>query len=223
MLARARESRSGTSDTPSAAAAVASLICSTDRCDRHRSAAWIRSDRRRTRCGRAAAIPAGRRPECRREPSTRRPSPPVRAARTRCFQMRDHVLERQFFADAQRQRELAVEIRGSRFAAGPTATGAMVIGHSPEWPAATDPMARCSQISACGERFWCGRTSSAGIVCGALRIAAGPSRSKNVSIEFLQDLGLLVAIHDDEQGPLDRLPEQHEVERLRRRCQAGER
>ncbi len=84
------------------------------------------------------------------------------------------------------------------------------------------PMARCSLISLCGDMRCAGSTSMAGMVCGRGRSEV-TSRSKNVSDQFAQRLGLFVAVHHHHDVALGGLPQQHDVERLGGGGESGER
>ena len=133
-----------------------------------RSGGWIRSGRRTDRCGRAWPLPARRHPECRRAPSIRPPSPPARGARSRRFPdapPRPRTALRRPRAGAARAggKNRADSMRSSAEATGITVIGTRRVArrHS--------PMARCSQISACGDMPCIGKTSSAGSSCGPAR------------------------------------------------------
>ena len=51
----------------------------------------------------------------------------------------------------------------------------------------------------------------------ALRVATARQQVEECADQFLQNLGLLVAIDDDQQRPFDDLPQQNQVQRLRGR------
>ena len=139
------------------------------------------------------------------------------------LQMRFDGVERQFFADAQFQREAGGNPRRRACAAAPTPTGAMVIGALRRSPFATTPMARWPVISVCGESFWPGRTSSAGISCGPSAPECETRRSKNVSVSSASSFRALIAVGDHQQRTLGRLPQQNQVQRFRGGRQSGER
>ena len=73
-----------TSDIPSAAAACSLRSSGRSAATPRRSGGWTPPGRRTGRCARAWRLPGKRRRGCRRAPSTRPPSRPARAARSRC-------------------------------------------------------------------------------------------------------------------------------------------
>ena len=137
------------------------------------------------------------------------------------FQMREQVFERHFVAHAHGEGELAVEFGGlglqQRRGDGRDGDGERPVARRHR------PMARCSAISVCGERRWCGRTSSAGIELRLRDFASGDEEVEERVDRFRQGLGGGVAIGDDDQRALGGLPEQDRVEGFRGRCEAGKR
>ena len=99
------------------------------------------------------------------------------------------------------------------------ATGRMVIGT--RWVARRHrPMARCSQISACGERFCSGRTSSAGRSCGPGAISRSQQREKRLQ-RLGERLGLLVAIYYNNQRTVRVCHKKDRIDRFSSGGQAG--
>ena len=137
------------------------------------------------------------------------------------FHMRDDRFKRHLFTDSQRQRQLAIERRllGAKQCRcdGRDSDGDLLRGHAPQSDGALFGQLGMWRELLVGQH-----------IQGRYELRQRHVRPVYKKVEecldgFDQRFGLLVAIGDDQDGPLDHLPQQDQVEPLGRGGEAGKR